>query len=311
KPSPVRESLVLHVEKLSRNVNEGHLKEIFSNFGEVVSVELAMDRTVNLPKGYGYVQFKTRGDAEKALLYMDGAQIDGNVIKARFTLPPRQKVSPPPKASAVAPKRDTPRTDNPSADVDKDGPKPSPRRKPPPSPRRRSPVPRRAGSPRRPDSPRRRADSPIRRRLDSPYRRGGDTPPRRRPVSPGRGRSPSPPRRLRSPPRVSPRRLRGSPGRRRSPPPPPRRRSPPRRARSPPRRSPIGRRRTRSPIRRSARSRSRSFSPRRRKRDFRVTILLIRKNPRNVYLFHRILSVGRPPVRRGRSSSYSDSPSPR
>lgn len=32
KPSPVRESLVLHVEKLSRNVNEGHLKEIFSMF---------------------------------------------------------------------------------------------------------------------------------------------------------------------------------------------------------------------------------------------------------------------------------------
>lgn len=32
KPSPVRESLVLHVEKLSRNVHEGHLKEIFSMF---------------------------------------------------------------------------------------------------------------------------------------------------------------------------------------------------------------------------------------------------------------------------------------
>jgi len=27
---------------------------------------------VNLPKGYGYVHFKTRGEAEKALLYMDG-----------------------------------------------------------------------------------------------------------------------------------------------------------------------------------------------------------------------------------------------
>lgn len=51
------------------------------------------------------------------------AQIDGNVIKARFTLPPRQKVSPPPKASAVAPKRDAPRTDNAGADVEKDGPK--------------------------------------------------------------------------------------------------------------------------------------------------------------------------------------------
>ncbi|RZR82990.1 hypothetical protein BHM03_00009532, partial [Ensete ventricosum] len=27
---------------------------------------------VNLPRGYGYVEFKKRGDAEKALLYMDG-----------------------------------------------------------------------------------------------------------------------------------------------------------------------------------------------------------------------------------------------
>jgi len=49
------------------------------------------------------------------------AQIDGNVVKARFTLPPRQKASPPPKA--VAPKRDAPRTDNAGAEVEKDGPK--------------------------------------------------------------------------------------------------------------------------------------------------------------------------------------------
>lgn len=76
------------------------------NFGEVVNVELGMDRTVsllwmshhglklvsclqvifscesnlklvpslqvNLPKGYGYVEFKARVDAEKAQLFMDG-----------------------------------------------------------------------------------------------------------------------------------------------------------------------------------------------------------------------------------------------
>uniref|UniRef100_A0A199UAU6 Uncharacterized protein n=1 Tax=Manihot esculenta TaxID=3983 RepID=A0A199UAU6_MANES len=40
KISPIRESLVLHIGSLSRNVHEGHLKEIFSNFGEVVHVEL-------------------------------------------------------------------------------------------------------------------------------------------------------------------------------------------------------------------------------------------------------------------------------
>ncbi|CAI0450367.1 unnamed protein product [Linum tenue] len=269
KASPVRESLTLHVDSLSRNVHVGHLREIFSVYGEVANVDLAMDRVFNLPRGFGYVEYKVRADAEKALLYMDGGQIDGKIVRVRFTLPPRQqKVSPPAKPVASAPKREIPKTDGASADVDKDGPK---------RPRERMPS---------PDSPppRRRLDSPPRRRVDSPPFRRGETPPRRRPASPGaKGRSSSPPpRRYRSPPRNSPRRVRGSPVRRRSPLPPRRRSPPPRRARSPPRRSPL-RRRSRSPIRRPLRSRSRSLSPRRDRG---------------------------PAARRGRSSSYSDSPSP-
>jgi len=48
------------------------------------------------------------------------AQIDGNVVGARFTLPRREKVSPP-KAAAPPPKRDVSKTDG--ADAEKDGPK--------------------------------------------------------------------------------------------------------------------------------------------------------------------------------------------
>nr|GMC72313.1 serine/arginine-rich splicing factor SR45-like [Ipomoea batatas]GMC74418.1 serine/arginine-rich splicing factor SR45-like [Ipomoea batatas]GMC75615.1 serine/arginine-rich splicing factor SR45-like [Ipomoea batatas]GMC76333.1 serine/arginine-rich splicing factor SR45-like [Ipomoea batatas] len=48
KVSPIPESLVLHVEHLSRNVNENHLKEIFGNFGEVVRVQLVIDREVSI-----------------------------------------------------------------------------------------------------------------------------------------------------------------------------------------------------------------------------------------------------------------------
>ncbi|KAF3493362.1 hypothetical protein DY000_02054961 [Brassica cretica] len=170
KAAPIQESLVLHVDSLSRNVNEGHLKEIFGNYGEVVHVELAMDRAVNLPKGYAYVEFKARADAEKALLFMDGGQIDGNVVKAKFTLPPRQKLSPPPKPVSTAPKREAPKSD--SAAIEKDGPG-RPRET---SPRRRSPLPWRL------------PDSPPRRRPSPPIRRRGDTPPRRRAASPPRGR---------------------------------------------------------------------------------------------------------------------------
>lgn len=76
---------------------------ILDNFGEVVDVELAMDRAVscqfafsllflallvkifvhnffthlqvNRPKRYAYVEFKARTDAEKAQLAMDGVRL--------------------------------------------------------------------------------------------------------------------------------------------------------------------------------------------------------------------------------------------
>ena len=41
-------------------------------YGEVVAVELAMDKQVNLPKGFGYVEYRTRAEAEKAQQHMDG-----------------------------------------------------------------------------------------------------------------------------------------------------------------------------------------------------------------------------------------------
>ncbi|CAI5504268.1 unnamed protein product [Closterium sp. Naga37s-1] len=89
KRSTTPETTMLYVGCLTRNVNQDHLREIFGLYGELSKVEIAMDRVVNLPKGYGYVEFKKRADAEKARLHMDGAQIDGSVVSAQFVLAPK------------------------------------------------------------------------------------------------------------------------------------------------------------------------------------------------------------------------------
>ncbi|XP_024536629.1 serine/arginine-rich splicing factor SR45 [Selaginella moellendorffii] len=240
---PAEDSSRLHVSQLSRNANESHLKEIFGNYGDIIAVDLAMDKTVNLPKGFAYVDYKSKSDAEKAQQFMDGAQVDGLVISVKLT----RKVSP---ARGVFPKRDAA----------------PPRRRPPASSpvRRRSPSPgfrRRRRSPNR--SPirrpmgRQRSPAPYRRRSPLPVRRGR-TPPRRSSPVRRRSRTP-PPRRMRSPPRRMMR------SRSRS-------RSAPRRARSPPNRrgrsssyssgspSPV---RRRSPVRGGARKSTRSRSPKR------------------------------------------------
>ena len=57
------------------------------------------------------------------LVYLTQGQIDGNVVKAKFTLPPRQNLSPPPKPVSSATKREAPKSDSTGADIEKDGPR--------------------------------------------------------------------------------------------------------------------------------------------------------------------------------------------
>lgn len=79
-PADLRHKTRLTVTHLTRNVKEGHVREIFSNFGELKSVELALDRMLGLPRGYATVEFVLHEDAVKAQLHMDGGQLDGKIL---------------------------------------------------------------------------------------------------------------------------------------------------------------------------------------------------------------------------------------
>ena len=71
----------LHVGHLTRNVTEEHLRSIFSLWGPLKNVEIAMDRAVQLSKGFAHVEFEKHDDAVNALDHMHGGQIDGNMVE--------------------------------------------------------------------------------------------------------------------------------------------------------------------------------------------------------------------------------------
>jgi RNA-binding protein with serine-rich domain 1 len=52
----------------------------------VATAEIEKDPRVGLSKGSAYVTFKKSKDMNQAMLHLDGAQLDGNVIKATFVL---------------------------------------------------------------------------------------------------------------------------------------------------------------------------------------------------------------------------------
>ena len=72
------------VEQLTLNVEADHLSEVFGSFGPVSRASVAYDETTGLSKGFGFVEFFDASDAATSLIFMNGAVIDGNTIRASF-----------------------------------------------------------------------------------------------------------------------------------------------------------------------------------------------------------------------------------
>ncbi|CAG2118849.1 unnamed protein product, partial [Medioppia subpectinata] len=89
KPSPTPKPTRIHVGRLTRNVTKDHVMEIFSVYGTVRNVEMPFDRIhPHLSRGFAYVEFDKPEDADKAIKYMDGGQVDGQEVSATPVLVP-------------------------------------------------------------------------------------------------------------------------------------------------------------------------------------------------------------------------------
>ncbi|KAJ1415838.1 hypothetical protein B484DRAFT_352354 [Ochromonadaceae sp. CCMP2298] len=70
----------LYVKNLSRTVTAEHLREIFGSYGDVKGADVNIDMRNGFSKGSAQVSFASAKDAEHAMIYLDGGQIDHSVI---------------------------------------------------------------------------------------------------------------------------------------------------------------------------------------------------------------------------------------
>jgi RNA-binding protein with serine-rich domain 1 len=73
---------------LSPNLTEAHVKEIFSNFGEIHSIGIRQNPKV---KHYAVINFKAKEDAEQAQTHMNNGQIDGMIISVQIENPTKSE----------------------------------------------------------------------------------------------------------------------------------------------------------------------------------------------------------------------------
>ncbi|KNG85765.1 hypothetical protein ANOM_005396, partial [Aspergillus nomiae NRRL 13137] len=84
-PSPsdsLPRSSKIVVEKLTKNVTESHLREIFGSFGGIDSLDLPMNKAFMTNRGTAYILYNDPADAEAAIAHMHEAQLDGAVLNA-------------------------------------------------------------------------------------------------------------------------------------------------------------------------------------------------------------------------------------
>ncbi|KAK2033830.1 hypothetical protein LX32DRAFT_649005 [Colletotrichum zoysiae] len=79
-PTDFNSKTSIVVERLTKNINEDHLEEIFGQYGRIKDLDLPINRTHGTNRGTAYILYETEADAEEAIAHMHEAQLDGAVI---------------------------------------------------------------------------------------------------------------------------------------------------------------------------------------------------------------------------------------
>ncbi len=74
----------LHVGNLPYTTNEEELRELFSQAGTIVSINLPTDRYTGRPRGFGFIEMSTKEEADEAIRKFDGYSLNARSIRVEL-----------------------------------------------------------------------------------------------------------------------------------------------------------------------------------------------------------------------------------
>jgi len=77
----------IYVGDLSYDLTEDDLKAVFSEFGEVDSVNIIKDKFSGRSKGFGFVEMPNNSEADKAIEALNGTELKGRNLKVNQAKP--------------------------------------------------------------------------------------------------------------------------------------------------------------------------------------------------------------------------------
>jgi len=86
RPPPARQGRII-VRNLVFDMRENHLDKAFKQFGKIESINVPLNNSNNQNRGFGFVEFANKADAQSAIDAMNGSKFKGRNLTVEFSLP--------------------------------------------------------------------------------------------------------------------------------------------------------------------------------------------------------------------------------
>ena len=77
----------IYVGNLSWNLKDQDLQNLFSQYGEVTSAKIVLDKFTNRSKGFGFVEMANDDEAKAAIEALNGTEVDSRSIVVNESRP--------------------------------------------------------------------------------------------------------------------------------------------------------------------------------------------------------------------------------
>ncbi len=77
----------IYVGNLPFSVTEADLRNQFGQVGEIVNLKLISDKFTGKSKGFGFIEYASKDEAEKAVAAFDGKDFQGRSIRVNISKP--------------------------------------------------------------------------------------------------------------------------------------------------------------------------------------------------------------------------------
>ena|SRR5437016_5038300 len=84
-------STKLFVGNLSFNTTENQLQDMFAAHGNVIEVDLIMDKFTGRPRGFAFVSMETKEAADAATQALNGKSVDGRALTVNEARPREER----------------------------------------------------------------------------------------------------------------------------------------------------------------------------------------------------------------------------